>query len=67
MGANETTEFLRQTDLLWDAWPDNRPAGANGPMRIPDRHHFDVVLDYADEDSALTRATLALFGDAARR
>jgi len=62
VGANETSEFLRQTDLLWEAWPNNRPAGAGGPMRIPDRHHFDVVLDYADADSALTRATMALFG-----
>jgi hypothetical protein len=30
-------------------------------MRIAGRHHFDVVLDYGDADSALTRATLALF------
>jgi arylformamidase len=66
VGANETSEFLRQTDLLWEAWPENRPAGATGPMRIPDRHHFDVVLDYAEAESTLTRATLALFGDAAR-
>ncbi len=59
-GADETSEFLRQTQLLWDAWPDaRRPAAA--PMFIPDRNHFSVVADYADADSALTRATLALF------
>jgi hypothetical protein len=31
------------------------------PMQIADRHHFSVVLDFADPASALTRATLALF------
>ena len=61
VGARETSEFLRQTDLLWDAWPAARPPGAQGPLRLPGRHHFDVVFDYADPGSALTRATLDLF------
>jgi arylformamidase len=61
VGSDETGEFLRQTDLLWDAWPRNRPRGAQAPMRIPDRHHYNVVFDYADADSALTRTTLGLF------
>ena len=61
VGAAETSEFLRQTQLLWDAWPQNRPPGAAGPLVIPGKHHFDVVVDYADPGSALTRATLALF------
>jgi arylformamidase len=60
-GADETSEFVRQARLLWDAWPANRPAGARGPMLIPDRNHFNVVVDYSDADSELTRATLALF------
>lgn len=59
-GADETSEFLRQSRLLWDAWPAVRRPAA-GPLFIPDRHHFNVVLDHADPDSALTRATLALF------
>jgi len=59
-GADETSEFLRQTQLVWDAWPANRrPVSA--PMFIPARHHFNVVLDHTDPESALTRATLALF------
>jgi len=59
-GADETPEFLRQTQLLWDAWPANRrPVGA--PMFIEGKHHFSVVLDHADPESVLTRATLALF------
>jgi arylformamidase len=61
VGADETGEFVRQTDLLWHAWPGNRPRGASGPMRIADRHHYSVVFDYADPHSALTRGTLALF------
>ena len=60
-GADETSEFIRQTRLLWHAWPRNRPAGAAGPMLIPARNHFNVVVDLADASSALTRAALALF------
>jgi arylformamidase len=62
VGADETSEFVRQTRLLWDAWPQRRPAGAQAPMEIPGRHHYSVVLDYTDAGSALTQATLALFG-----
>jgi arylformamidase len=61
VGADETSEFVRQARLLWDAWPANRPPGATGPMLIPHRNHFSVVADYVDAQSALTRATLALF------
>jgi len=60
-GADETSEFLRQSTLIYDAWPRNRPPGANAPLFVPDRHHFNVVLDYADPGSELTRATSALF------
>ena len=62
VGADETSEFVRQTDLLWDAWPRNRPAGARAPMHIAGRQHYNVVLDYADPASALARGTFALFG-----
>jgi hypothetical protein len=30
-------------------------------MLIPHRNHFSLVTDYADTQSALTQATLALF------
>ena len=59
-GANETSEFLRQTKLLWDAWPGNRRP-TEGPMFVPGTDHFSVVAQYADATSALTQATLALF------
>ena len=61
VGADETSEFVRQAQLLWDAWPANRPHDAAGPMLIPQRNHFSLVTDYADARSALTQATLALF------
>jgi len=59
-GGAETSEFLRQSQLMWDAWPGHRrPVG--GPHFIPGKHHFDVVLEHAHADSALTRGMLALF------
>jgi arylformamidase len=59
-GADETTEFIRQSQILWDAWPDvRRPL--DGPLYIPGANHFTVQLDHARADSELTRATLALF------
>ena len=61
VGADETSEFIRQSQLIFDAWPNNRPAGMTAPLAIPNRHHFSVVLDHADPDSALTRAVLSLF------
>ncbi len=61
VGGDETNEFLRQSEVLWDAWSSNRPADATGRMVIAGRHHFSVIVDYAEVSSALTRATLALF------
>jgi arylformamidase len=61
VGAGETPEFVRQTQILWDAWPANRPAGESGPLLIRERNHFNVVVDFSDPGSELTRGTLALF------
>lgn len=61
VGEDETSEFLRQAQLLWEGWPRNRPAGDEGPLVLPGKHHFSVVYDYADSASLLTRRTLALF------
>jgi arylformamidase len=61
VGADETSEFVRQSRLLWDAWPAQRPPGSTGPLVVPGRHHYSIVSDYADPGSALTGATLALF------
>ena len=62
VGADETREFVRQSQLLWDAWPAVRPARADAMMQIAARNHFSVVSDYAEGDSALTQATMELFG-----
>lgn len=61
VGGEETGEFLRQTELMHEAWPANRPSFLAGPIVVPDKHHFDVVLEHARDDSPLTRATLAVF------
>jgi arylformamidase len=58
VGGDETSEFLRQATLLWDAWPGNRPAAGMGPLVVAGRNHFSVLADYADPGSALTRSTL---------
>ncbi len=58
--GSEAEGFKRQSreyDRLW------RQAGFPSTlMEIPDRNHFDVILDLADEDTALTRALLRLVG-----
>ena len=59
-GADETPEFLRQATLMFDAWPENRPQRMTAPRFFAQRNHFTVLLEYADPDSELTRATLAL-------
>ena len=61
VGADETSEFLRQSELIVAAWPANLRDGAGSPHAIAGRHHFSVVLDYDDAASELTRRTLALF------
>lgn len=61
VGGAETSEFIRQSRLLWDAWPAQRPVGMAAPLVVAGHHHFGVIAEYASGDSALTRATLALF------
>ena len=34
VGERETSEFVRQSQLLWDAWPRNRRPQHGGPMSI---------------------------------
>ncbi len=63
-GADETSEFLRQSWLLWERWPECHPATMKGPLFVPERHHFSVLGDLADPRTALFTATLHLFDDA---
>jgi len=60
-GADETSEFIRQSWLLWERWPECHPHGRHGPLFVPERHHFSVVSDLGDPASELVRQTLAMF------
>ncbi len=60
-GADETREFIRQSWLLWESWPECRPPGRQGPLLIAARHHFSVLSDLGDPHSALASAAQSLF------
>jgi arylformamidase len=60
-GENETGEFIRQSWLMWERWPECHPPGSHGPLFVPERHHFSVLSELGDADSALVRGSLALF------
>ena len=59
-GADETAEFIRQSQLMWEAWPDNRRP-LDGPLFVAGANHFTIQLEHARADSELTLATLSLF------
>lgn len=53
VGAQERPEFLRQSALIANIW---HGLGAHTQLiEAPDRHHFNVIDDLIDPDSALTR------------
>lgn len=53
VGADERPEFLRQNDLLANIWTG---LGAETEaVRAPGKHHFNVIADLEDRESALTR------------
>ena len=64
VGGLETQGFKNQTSAFEAAWN----AAGLASTRIPTPHcnHFDLVNELEDPDSALTRATLAMMGLAAR-
>ena len=64
-GANETSEFIRQSWLLWEQWPECRPRGRHAPLFVPERHHFSVLSDLGDPESALAREMAAMLEHAA--
>src|SRR5215472_9545770 len=51
VGGAETSEFIRQSRLLWERWPECRPAGHSGPLTIPSRNHFAVLSELGDPES----------------
>jgi len=60
-GADETSEFIRQSWLLWERWPECHSRGRRGPFFVPERHHFSVVSDLGNPASELVCQTLAMF------
>jgi arylformamidase len=61
VGADETSEFIRQSWLLWERWPECRSPKRHGPLFVPRRHHFSVLADLGDPASELAGQTLAMF------
>jgi arylformamidase len=59
-GADETSEYIRQSRQLCARWSEC-PGTASGPLLIAARHHFSVLSDLGDPRSALTGALRALF------
>jgi arylformamidase len=57
VGADESSEFIRQSRLLADAW---RPQ-VKSLLELPGHNHFSVVDAFAERGQALHQATLALF------
>ncbi len=60
-GAQETSEFIRQSWLLWECWPACHPPTRRAPLFVAERHHFSVLVDLGDPESDLVQHTLALF------
>jgi arylformamidase len=60
VGSGETSEFGRQSWLLWERWPQCRPTEAHSPLFIADRHHYSVVSELGDGRSELTAAALQM-------
>ena len=59
-GANETGEFIRQSWLLWERWPECHPRGSTGPLLVPDTHHYGVLSELGDPGSELVSQLLGL-------
>ena len=61
-GADETSEFIRQSRALWESWPECRPHRSEEPLLVPARHHFSVVSDLGDARSELASQLLRICG-----
>lgn len=63
---HEASGFVEQTHTFHQVWAA-RPGVETDLLVIPERHHFDVILDLADPETRLSRALLALFAHSAPR
>jgi arylformamidase len=60
-GADETSEFIRQSRSLWERWPRCRPRAREGPLFVAGKHHFSVLTEFADPQSELFATTMGMF------
>lgn len=51
--------FLRQSEEFDQLWNDGSP-GSSRLLVVPERNHYDVVLDLVDAETALSKALLRL-------
>lgn len=61
VGELESSEFHRQSQAMFDAWPACRPQGMQAPLSLPDCHHFSALDQLAKTESQLFQATMKLF------
>ena len=60
VGQNETEDYRRQSRDVADQW---RAQGNDCELfELPGRHHFDAVLEWADPQSELFKASCGLMG-----
>jgi acetyl esterase/lipase len=60
-GGDETRGFHEQSRLWLDAWRGRKYPATE--LVVPGRHHFDIVLDWCDPESAMTKALAAMVFD----
>lgn len=58
LAENEAAGFHHQSEAFRNAW--NECVGPSDYLVVPDRQHFDLILDFCDERSALTRTLMTL-------
>lgn len=64
VGGGERQEFLRQSALLSNIW--HGLGCITQDVVAPDRHHFNVIDDLADPNSAMLQTVLGIAGEGAQ-
>jgi arylformamidase len=59
VGANESEEFLRQNQLIREAWGERAVPVCEA---VPGTHHLDVLHELADPQARLHGLALQLLG-----
>lgn len=59
VGADESAEFLSQSETLYSSWKHTVPAEL---LRLPAINHYSIVESFASRNSPLHAAMLRLMG-----